>query len=112
VSVARVTIRRQRRQTNCGGCAFVDEHAPSAFATDGTLLANLRDDPAGLNQSAAGSDKRQLDATILSAALCRIVRRDRIRVAKSFRRDKVGLNTLRKYELQHVFRTFFRQDLV
>src|SRR6516162_5439170 len=63
-------------------------------------------------RSAVGSDEGQLDATILGAALRRVVRSNRVRVAKSLRRDQLGLYALRDQERHHVFSTLLRQDLV
>src|SRR5438552_2808091 len=62
--------------------------------------------------SAAGAGKRQLDTTILRAALWRVVRGHRVRLAKSLRRDQVGRDTLREQELHDVFSSLLRQDLV
>src|SRR5271166_5818747 len=62
--------------------------------------------------AAGGAGKRQLDTTILRAALCCVVRGNRIRLAESLSRDEVGLNALRDQECHHAFSTFLRQDLV
>ena len=61
--------------------------------------------------SAAGPGKGQLDTAILRAALCCVLRGNRI-CSPNPSPNQVGLNALREQECHHVFGTFLRQDLV
>jgi hypothetical protein len=63
-------------------------------------------------RSATGTRKRHFDTAILRAALCRVVRGDRVCVAEPLCRDEVGLDTLREQECHHIFGAFLREDLV
>ena len=85
-------------------------HSPSSVRTVSRPWLRFGNEQRMPAISSASSCKRQLDTTILCAALCCVVRSNRICFAKSLRRDEVRLHALREQELHHVFSTFLRQD--